>query len=362
MEQTAGAGSGILSEPLMRTLGSIDEFKGRWPMLSRLPKERLGFHRREMVISTIVSSCRMDGIDIDAAQLRELLARQGGVHDLRSRQERMAAGLARVMREIMDTARDEAFSTALLRRLHLALLRHSPEDELHRGEYRWVALEPSNLDSFASCLWERSADTMEPFSPSTIPAEMERLVSTTLSSLESGPAHPIVTVAWFTARLLAVHPFQSAMGRLSRAASLLLMLRSGYEHLLYHSLDALLEERREEYHNRLAGALGAAAPADPEADGEHGLLSWTRFFASTILSQCEAAESRMKGELLLAPLPGLSEEILSLARQQGRVTLGAAGRMTGANRNTLKVHFRRLCAQGLLAMHGSGRGVWYSPE
>ena len=47
------------------------------------------------------------------------------------------------------------------------------------------------------------------------------------------------------------------------------------------------------------------------------------------------------------------------AREHGRITIGAAIKLTGANRNTLKQHFRTLVAQGHLHQHGSGRGVWY---
>lgn len=34
--------------------------------------------------------------------------------------------------------------------------------------------------------------------------------------------------------------------------------------------------------------------------------------------------------------------------------------MTGANRNTLKEHFRRLVEQGHLVRRGAGKGSWYT--
>jgi Fic family protein len=34
-------------------------------------------------------------------------------------------------------------------------------------------------------------------------------------------------------------------------------------------------------------------------------------------------------------------------------------RLTGASRNTLKLHFRTLVERGHLTKHGQGRGVWY---
>jgi len=35
-------------------------------------------------------------------------------------------------------------------------------------------------------------------------------------------------------------------------------------------------------------------------------------------------------------------------------------RHTSASRNTLKIHFRRLLAEGKLTKHGAGRDAWYS--
>jgi len=35
--------------------------------------------------------------------------------------------------------------------------------------------------------------------------------------------------------------------------------------------------------------------------------------------------------------------------------------VTGANRNTVKVHLRDLAAQMLLVQEGKGKGTWYHP-
>jgi len=41
------------------------------------------------------------------------------------------------------------------------------------------------------------------------------------------------------------------------------------------------------------------------------------------------------------------------------VTIGDMIRVTGASRNTLKEHFRRLVALGHLKQHGTRKGTWY---
>ena len=62
--------------------------------------------------------------------------------------------------------------------------------------------------------------------------------------------------------------------------------------------------------------------------------------------------------LTLAPL---SWPLVEIARDHDRFTIANAEKLTGANRNTIKLHLRRLVEQGTLAKHGTGRGTWYNP-
>ena len=62
---------------------------------------------------------------------------------------------------------------------------------------------------------------------------------------------------------------------------------------------------------------------------------------------------------MLAALLALWLQIIRLAGEHGRVTMADAVKLTEADRNTLKLHFRNLVARGHLKQQGSGRGVWY---
>ena len=84
------------------------------------------------------------------------------------------------------------------------------------------------------------------------------------------------------------------------------------------------------------------------------------FFLRSLTEQVKRLEKKVEREkLVLATLPELSLQIVEFAREHGRVTIGEAIKLTGASRNTLKQHFRRLIERGHLNQHGSGRGVWY---
>jgi predicted HTH transcriptional regulator len=64
-------------------------------------------------------------------------------------------------------------------------------------------------------------------------------------------------------------------------------------------------------------------------------------------------------EAMVLELPPLSQEVLHIARQQGRVTVRETQKVTGANRNTIKSHIKKLVQRGELIKTGVGKGTWY---
>ena len=89
--------------------------------------------------------------------------------------------------------------------------------------------------------------------------------------------------------------------------------------------------------------------------------SWLTFFLKALRRQMQRLRDKVDRErLLLTKLPDLSVQILDQARSHGRITIGDAMTLTGASRNTLKLHFKTLRDRGLLVLHGQGRGAWYS--
>ena len=77
------------------------------------------------------------------------------------------------------------------------------------------------------------------------------------------------------------------------------------------------------------------------------------------MRQKEVLERKIERERLVPPLAPLSEKLLSIVRERGRVTVREAAVLTGANRNTIKDHLRRLVDGGRLTRRGRGRGSWY---
>jgi Fic family protein len=154
-------------------------------------------------------------------------------------------------------------------------------------------------------------------------------------------------------RFLAIHPFQDGNGRLARVLTNLLLLRAGYTYVPYSSLERIIEENREQYYRSLRRAQ---LTLDKD---ESQLIEWLRFFLLCLVHQKNALAKKIEREKIMSSLSQLDEELLKLARQHGRLSLTEAQRLTRANRNTLKLHLRQLCAAGRMKLLGRGRASWY---
>ena len=85
------------------------------------------------------------------------------------------------------------------------------------------------------------------------------------------------------------------------------------------------------------------------------------FFMRALQQQKRRLSMKIEREkIVMSALPELAVQIIDHAGQHGRVSIGDMIRITGASRNTLKEHFRRLLKQGHLTQHGIGKATWYA--
>lgn len=134
----------------------------------------------------------------------------------------------------------------------------------------------------------------------------------------------------------------------------LLLLQAGYVYVSYSSLESVIELNEEAYYLALRQTQGSIRTDAPNWQ------PWLVFFLRSLAEQVRRLEKKVEREkIVLATLPELSLQIVEFSREHGRVTMGDVIKLTGASRNTLKVHFRNLVEENYLTQAGSGRGVWY---
>jgi Fic family protein len=339
-----------ITPELLRIVAEIDEFKGAWKALGTLAPERLNALRHIATIESIGSSTRIEGSKLSDQDVERLLAKLD-IQLFATRDEQEVAGYADVMETVIGAFSDIPPTENHIRQLHRDLLRHSEKDVRHRGEYKTLS---NNVVAFDEA-GKQVGIVFETASPFETPRLMAELVQWHVTACEAGRLHPLLITAIFTVVFLEIHPFQDGNGRLSRILTSLLLLRAGYAHVPFSSLESVIENSKEGYYLALRKTQTTLRGSAPDWQ------PWLMFFMRAMQQQKRHLAIKMEREkILVSTLPEAALDIVDNIRQHGRVTMGDMIRITGVSRNTLKEHFRTLVSQGHIKQHGSGKGSWYA--
>jgi Fic family protein len=338
-----------ITPEILGLIARLDEFKGAWRALGTLAPERLTALRRVATIESIGSSTRIEGSRLSDREVAALLSNLQ-IQSFKSRDEQEVAGYAAVMELVFMAWSDIPPTENHLKQLHRDLLIHSEKDAWHRGAYKTSSNSVMAFDAQGAAL----GVVFETASPFDTPSRMAELTAWLKEEQALGRWHPLLLIGIWVVVFLEIHPFQDGNGRLSRVATTLLLLRAGYAYAPYSSLESVIEASKEAYYAALRQTQGTIRTHAPDWQ------PWLAFFLRVLVEQVKRLEAKLDHErAVLAPLPALSLRILEFVRAHGRITMGEAIRLTGASRNTLKLHFRSLVEQNRLKPQGAGRGAWY---
>lgn len=310
----------VITQPILCAIAAIDEFRGNW-------------------------NNRSEG-DSTAGRLREkaLLESVAAIRNTVENRDYYC-----LLEQIVNHYSEIGFHETTVKKLHKLLLAGSLIEDKEKGTYK-QRLNPV----YSKTPDGRPIDIFfETASPFETPQLMHQLLEWTRNGLESRDCHPLPVIALFMLHFLVIHPFQDGNSRLARALALLLLLKSGYDYLQFVSLEAAVEDNKEEYYRCLRHAQESLARPHPD----YG--NWLLFFLRTIQRMQRRLLEQAGTDDAYDELPLLSVQILQLAERQGRITLKQVVESTGANINTLKKHLSALTNAGLLLRRGSSRGTWY---
>jgi Fic family protein len=335
---------------IIKLTAEIDEFKGYWKAMEGLPPQILSSMRILATIESIGSSTRIEGAKLSNREVAALL--EGlDVRSFRSRDEQEVAGYAKAMQLIHDSYDEIDLSENNIKYLHKVMMRFSEKDNWHLGEYK---KHPNHVAAFDS-QGNQIGIIFETATPLETPWLMELLVGATQERFQDEDIHPLLTIADFIVRFLAIHPFQDGNGRLSRILTNLLMLRSGYTFAAYSSHERIVEANKENYYLALREAQEKLKSLKEFS------LTWLEFFLELLKKQKDELKTKIDREKKAQRLPELSEKICALANDRGRISVALLSEELKANRNTIKKHLQKIVSMGRLVKHGKGRGVYYSP-
>lgn len=122
----------------------------------------------------------------------------------------------------------------------------------------------------------------------------------------------------FVAAFLVIHPFLDGNGRLSRALTLLMLLRAGYAFVPYESLGRVIEATRQSYYISLRATQRTLQDERPNWN------IWLTYFLSSLVRQVRKLKAKVENEHWLRTMPETSMRIIELSRDHGAISIAEA--------------------------------------
>ncbi|MES2518937.1 MAG: Fic family protein [Bacteroidota bacterium] len=340
----------VLTNEIVNLMTEIDEFKGAWLALGNIAPDRLLQLKNVATIESIASSTRIEGSLLSDQQVEKLIANLE-IQKFETRDEQEVAGYADLMTLIFDNYNDIPLSENFIQQLHSYLMKYSEKDQWHKGQYKKFPNHVVPTDAFGQVV----GIVFETTIPLETPIKMQELVDWTTENLVKREWHPLLVIAFFVVSFLAIHPFQDGNGRLSRVLTTYLLLKMGYHYVAYSSLEAVIEREKPDYYRSLRQTQTTLN------DDKPNWSAWVLFFLKSLKRQKDNLEVKIKRErLLLTQLPDMSQTILEIIRENGRITIGELVTITQYNRNTLGKHLESLVRKNQIQKNGVGKGTWYN--
>ncbi len=339
-----------ITQRILSLIAQIDEFKGAWKAIGKISPEQLLQLQKIATIESIGSSTRIEGSQLSNREVEMLLSNLQ-LKKFETRDEQEVGGYAKVMNLVFQNFMAIPLTENYIKQLHSQLLQFSEKDDWHKGNYKTTPNHVVAVDEKG----KQIAIVFETASPFETPFKMQALLAWTKQEIEEKKLHPLLIIAVFVVSFLAIHPFQDGNGRLSRILTTCMLLQNGYTYVPYSSMESVVEQSKQAYYLALRQTQSTLQNKTPNWE------PWLLFFFQAMLTQKEKLASKIEMEnLLLAKLPALSLEILSLTSSRQRITINEILILTKANRNTIKKHIENLVAANHLRKHGSKKGTWYT--
>ncbi len=340
-----------ITPEMLRHIVEIDTFNASWAgQASRLtPNELLGM-KRVATIESVGSSNRIEGNKMTDAQVEELFNHIDKKSFL-SRDEEEVAGYADLINTIFESFSEIPLSENYIKQLHQILLKYSTKDEHHRGEYKQTSNRVAAFDADR----HEIGSIFETAPPVETPRLMAKLVAWTNNTLQDKYLHPIITIGIFVVHFLSIHPFADGNGRLSRALTVLLLLRHGYIYTPYASMESIVESSKNAYYRSLRGTQKTIWSDTVD------YVPWLTFFISSLQKQKRLLEEKIAIFSLgyREKLSATATAILCLFRENHQLEMSAIVSALGQNPESVRKSVQSLVKKGYLKKLGTTKGARY---
>lgn len=337
-----------LSQEILQKITQIDEFKGLWKGSLRLSPQTLGRLKRSVLITSTGASTRIEGSRMSDGEVARLIQGLKSTPP-KGRDAQEVAGYADLLGRIFDNWKTLKITEGQIFHFHKILLNFSEKDKTHKGKYKAT-------DNKVVMRKEDGEEIVifDPTPPYLTKKEMDDVLFWLNGEMEKKETHPLMLIANFIFEFLAIHPFRDGNGRLSRALTTLLLLKTGYTYVPYVSLDEIIEERKIDYY------LALRKTQSKHKTEREDIAPWLNFLLDALIEQIRRAKEIMEED---QPEKLLSEKQLIIYQlfQADTLSVSEISKLLKGSipMATIKQALSRLVALKLLERVGMGRGSRY---
>lgn len=331
----------LIPAAIGRQLSEIDVARGRQEAFARRHPAALEVLKQSALVRSVEASNAIENITAPRRRIEDLVAERT---EPRDRSEAEIAGYRHVLSTIHASALDIPLTSNVVR-------------QLHRDLYRYAGRAGGDWKGTDNLVTEERPDgstvvRFTPVSAFATPRAMDELHDRLDDAWRADHHHRLLLTAAYTLDFLVIHPFADGNGRMSRLLTLLLLYRAGYEVGRFTSLEALIEQSKETYHE----ALGRSTAG--WHDGAHDLTPWLSYFLGTVAAAYRELEPR--AEAVAAGRGSKAGLVTSFVRSSvsGTFTFADVKRAApGVSDEYIRQVLRELRDAGEIEVTGAGRGA-----
>ena len=325
--------------------GLCAESKGKQELWEQAQPEVLTALQEKAIISSTESSNRIEGVEIDSARLRPLVA---GKIAPQSRPEEEVLGYKKTLDWIHSKAKEIEISPEAIQQIHTLAQSGSISDagQWKKRNNEIIELKPDGSREIR----------FVPTAPEEVPRMMSELCLGYKDCVSNGRLPDALLVASFVFDFLCIHPFRDGNGRVSRLLSLLLLYQHGYEVGRFISLEKIVEDTKDAYYSSLK------ASSQGWHKQTHSLEPFWKYFLTTIRIAYEQLGNQVTIE---GAFQGGKTELIrkTILAQTGKFKLSDIANIEKiASKPLIKKVLYQMRDENLIQLHGTGRGAYWSKK
>lgn len=231
----------LYTPDIVNTLGSIRMYQGKQELYLEAPKEVLDDLLKYAKFNSVISSNRIEGIEIEDGSMNDLLKNEFSPN---SRSEKEIAGYKGVLELIHESHEFIPLKSKVILQLHRDMYKNI--DLSFKGQFK-------NTDNVIQEIDNEGNRKVRFYTVPAVATEnaVEDMTVAFDEAWEANKVDKILLSMMFILDFLCIHPFIDGNGRLSRLLTLLLMYKCGLIVGKYISIERIIEESKETYYESL---------------------------------------------------------------------------------------------------------------